>query len=469
MQDQTGGENGSRPRSSSRRRFIRNTASAAAGAAVVATTARSYGRILGANDRIQIGQIGCSDRAFGLREMLKATAETFDPNFDLRSVCDIWSVNREKGARHAEELFGRRPREFKYSEEMLADEELDAVMIATGDHQHARLLAEVARAGKDAYCEKPMANTLEDARLARDAVRGSSCVAQMGSQWLSCPYQQRVREIVRSGRLGRITRIEQSWNFNGPRWRLPADPDIAAIREEDTDWERWLLGRPWRPFDPRVYFEFRICRDFSGGITDQWYSHGAGLAHFYLDRFIPDDTVASGGIFAWHDERENPDTFECLSAFREKEVLYSYASSYGNSHGDHTIIRGTEGTLYSPGGEGSPRWYFAPETRSAWGTNVVFDRRAETDPEPELVMPPGREGEIPPVRQDDNLKAHTDNWISCLRTRATPNGSIESGFAHSVAVVMATRSYREGKKLYWDRDREEIVEQPPARPPATES
>ncbi len=455
-------EGGSGPGSRSRRRFIQHTATAAAGAAVLASTARSYGRILGANDRIQIGQIGCSDRAIGLRKMLKGTAETFDSNFDLRSVCDIWSVNREKGASHAEELFGRRPETYKYSEDLLADEELDAVMVATGDHQHARILAEVALAGKDAYCEKPMANTLDDARLARAAVRESGCVAQMGSQWLSCPYQQRVREIIRSGRLGKITKIEQSWNFNGPRWRLPGDPDIAAIREEDTDWKRWLLGRPWRPFDARAYFEFRIYSDFSGGITDQWYSHGSGLAHFYLDSFIPDDTVANGGIFVWHDERENPDTLQCLSTFREKEVLYSYCSSYGNGHGDHTVIRGTEGTLYSPGGEGSPRWYFVPEARSAWGSNVHFDRRAETDPEPELVRPVDREDEVPPVSQDDNLKAHTDNWLSCLRTRKTPNGSIDSGFAHSVAVVMATRSYREGKKLYWDREKEEIVEQLPA-------
>jgi len=461
MDDRHDGEGGSGPRVSSRRRFIHRGASAAAGAAVLASTARSYARILGANDRIQIGQIGCSDRAIGLREMLKETAETFDSNFDLRSVCDIWSVNREKGASHAEKLFGRRPSTYKYSEEMLADKELDAVMVATGDHQHARILAEVARAGKDAYCEKPMANTLADAKLARDAVRESGCIAQMGSQWLSCPYQQRVREIVRSGRLGGITKIEQSWNFNGPRWRLPRDPDIAAIREEDTDWERWLLGRPWRPFDPRVYFEFRIYKDFSGGITDQWYSHGSGLAHFYLDRFIPDDTVAGGGIFAWHDGRENPDTFQCLSTFREEEVLYSYCSSYGNSHGDHTVIRGSHGTLYSPGGEGSPRWYFVPETGSAWRSNVQFERGTTTDPKPELVTPPGREGEMPPVSQDDNIKAHTDNWLACLRSRKTPNGSIESGFAHSVAVVMATRSYREGKKLFWDREKEEIVEREP--------
>jgi hypothetical protein len=102
-----------------------------------------------------------------------------------------------------------------------------------------------------------------------------------------------------------------------------------------------------------------------------------------------------------------------------------------------------------------------PEAKSAWGSNLVFDRRTETDPEPELVRAAGREDEVPPVRQDDNLEAHTSNWLSCLRSRQTPNGSIESGFAHSVAVVMATRSYREGKKLYWDRGREEIVERPP--------
>src|SRR5262249_43236537 len=197
---------------------------------------------------------------------------------------------------------------FQYAEDMLADPDLDAVMIATADHQHARLLAQAVRAGKDAYCEKPMANTLADAKLARDAVRASDRIVQMGSQWVSCPYHLAAREVVRSGKLGKITAIEQSWNYNGPRWHVPRHPNITRIREEDTDWERWLMGRPHRPFDPVVYFEFRLFRDFSGGIADQWYSHGSGLAHFFLDAFIPDDTVANGGIFAWHDVRENPDT-----------------------------------------------------------------------------------------------------------------------------------------------------------------
>ncbi|MBI3680733.1 MAG: Gfo/Idh/MocA family oxidoreductase, partial [Acidobacteria bacterium] len=202
----------------SRRAFLTR----AAGAAAIPMTARSYSRIVGANDRIQIGQIGCGHRAFGHRHMLKLSSKT-DPNFDLRSVCDLWSVNLERAAEDARRVFGARPKTFKYYEEMLADPELDAVMIATGDHHHARILAGVVRAGKDCYCEKPMANTLEDAKLARDTVKASKQVVQMGSQWLSDPYQQQVREIVRSGKLGKITRIEQSWNFNGPRWRVPHD------------------------------------------------------------------------------------------------------------------------------------------------------------------------------------------------------------------------------------------------------
>jgi predicted dehydrogenase len=303
-----------------------------------------------------------------------------------------------------------------------------------------------------------MANTLEDAKLARDTVRASKQVVQMGSQWLSDPYQQKVREIVRSGKLGKIVSISQSWNFNGPRWDVPKNPDIAALREQDTDWNRWLLGRPSRPFDPRVYFEFRIFKEFSGGITDQWYSHGSGLAHFYLDTFIPDDTVSNGGIFAWHDVRENPDTFQCLSTFAEKQVLYSYGTTFGSGYGDHTMIRGTHGTLYSPGGEGSPQWWFIAETKSAWGSNVVFDLHSGKA-KPELVTIAGN-SEVPPINQDDNLKYHTDDWFRCMRTRKAPNGNIETGFAHAVAVVMATRSYREGKKMYWDRKNEQILDHP---------
>jgi hypothetical protein len=167
--------------------------------------------------------------------------------------------------------------------------------------------------------------------------------------------------------------------------------------------------------------------------------------------------VANGGVFAWHDARQNPDTFQCLSTFKSKEVLYSYSTTFGNGFGDHTIIRGTRGTLYSPGGEGSPQWWFQPETRSEWRTNRVFRSEASAAKVPVLL--PGR-ANPPEIHQSDDLQAHTDDWFRCMRNRKKPNGNIETGFAHAVAVVMATRSYREGKKLYWDRNREEIIETP---------
>ncbi len=193
----------------SRRALMQKAAQSA-----VAMSALSYGRILGANDRMQIGQIGCGNRGAGLRRMLKASMQAH-PNIELRSVCDLWSVNRQRAADHVQTLFGARPKMYQYSEEMLADRDLDAVIVSTGDHQHARILAEVVKAGKDCYCEKPMANTLEDAKLARDTVKASGRIVQMGSQWLSDPYQLQVRELIRGGKIGKVVSISQSWNFNG--------------------------------------------------------------------------------------------------------------------------------------------------------------------------------------------------------------------------------------------------------------
>jgi len=434
---------------------------AAAGAAVAASAvnASSYPRIRGANDRINIGFLGCGARSAGHRRMVAMSIK--DKNLGVVAVCDLWTVNREKAAQDCRKKFGPDVKQFKYSEEMLRMPDLDAVMIATGDHQHGRLLAEVVKAGKDCYVEKPMALDVEEAKLARAAVLDSKQVVQNGVQWLSDPYQIRVREIVRSGKLGQVTKIEQVWNDNNHRWHDPKDPDVAAIREQDTDWNRWLLGKPYRPFDPWAYFEFRIFRDFSGGITSQWMSHGLDLVHFYTGTAIPDTMVANGGIFGWPDIRQNPDTFQALATFEDARLLHSFSTSFGSRFGDYTCIRGKEAVLYAQGGEGSPRWFLVPEH----GT-VRFDlygglEEAVKKGSAQLIAVEGDEGKLPPVSLSDDSKPHLDNWIDCMRARnPDTNGNIHRGFWHSVGACMATRAYREGKKLYWDRRREEIVDRP---------
>ena len=441
-----------------RRDFLGATAVGLAGASS-AMDALPYARIDGANDRVNLAFLGCGARNRGHRNMVEMCQK--EKNLGVVGVCDIWIHNREHAASDCKRRFGGDVKQFKYSEELLAMPHLDGVMIATGDHQHAKLLAEVVKAGKDCYCEKPMAIDLEEAKLARTAVLSSNQVVQMGSQWVSDPYQIKVKEIVQSGKLGQITKIEQVWNDNGPRWHDPKDPDVAAIREQDTDWNRWLLGKPQIPFDPWKYFEFRIFRDYSGGITSQWLSHGIGLVHFYTGSAIPDSMVANGGIFAWPDIRQNPDTFQCLATYDAAQFLYSYSSSYGNRFGDYTCIRGKDGTLYAQGGEGSPRWFFIPEQAQ----EDAFDRfeglaEMVKKGQAQLITLPGREGELPPTHQSDDSKPHLSNWIDCMRARnPKTNGHVETGFWHSVGTIMATRAYREGKKMHWDRKREEIVDQ----------
>ncbi len=450
-------------KSVSRRDFIGQSSAGLFGVAVSSAassmSASSYKRIIGANDRINIGFLGCGTRSSDHQSMVKASAK--DKNLGVVAVCDIWKLNKQKAAANCKELFDTDVKQFKYSEDLLNMKELDAVMIATGDFQHAKLLAEVVKAGKDCYCEKPMATDVEDAKLARSSVLASKQVVQLGSQWVSDPIQLKVRDMIRSGKVGQITKIEQVWNDNQPRWHVPNDPDVAAIREEDTDWNRWLLGKPYVPFDPWKYFEFRIFRDYSGGITSQWMSHGSGLVHFYTDTAIPDSMVANGGIFGWPDIRQNPDTFQALATYDDKKFLYSYATNFASSFGDYTCIRGKEGTLFAHGGEGSSRWFFIPEHQHLPGGFDFYEglKEAVKSGKAEIVTTKEYEMKVGPVNVSDNMPFHLNNWIDCMRDRDTiPNGNIHTGFWHSIASVMATQAYREGKKLYWDRAKEEIVD-----------
>ncbi|HOF21949.1 MAG TPA: Gfo/Idh/MocA family oxidoreductase [Bacteroidales bacterium] len=449
----------------SRRSFIGKTVAGALGVAVsssaLSMNAASYQRIKGANDRINIGFLGCGSRSRGHQNMVKTSEK--DKNLAVVAVCDIWKLNREKAAANCKRLFGADVKQFKYSEDMLKMPGLDAVMIATGDFQHAKLLAEVVEAGKDCYCEKPLSTEVEDAKLARSAVLGSKQVVQMGSQWVSDPMQIKVRDIIRSGRLGQITKIEQVWNDNNHRWHDPNDPDITAIREEDTDWNRWLLGKPYEPFDPWKYFEFRIFREYSGGITSQWMSHGSGLVHFYTDTAIPDTMVANGGIFGWPDIRQNPDTFQALATYEDAKLLYSYSSSYANKFGDYTCIRGKDATLFAHGGEGSARWFLIPENQRLPGGFDFYEgmKEAVKSGKAEIVTTPEYGMKLGPVSLSDDSKFHLDNWIDCIRDRNfNTNGNIHTGYWNAIASIMATYAYRRGKKLYWDRNKEEIVDHP---------
>lgn len=464
-----------------RRTFVKQ---AGAAALAVGMDARSYARVLGANDRIRLGQLGCGARSRGHVHMVQMASQQMP--VETVAVCDIWSHARERRAAQVKSIFNLEPQSYKYSEDMLARKDIDGVMIATGDFQHAKLCIDVVQAGKDCYVEKPFANVLSEAIAARNAVKASKQVVQMGSQHRSQPYQLAVRDIVRSGRIGKVVHIEQEWNVNEERWRfVPHDtgrtPEMlvdrnmewkkwlygrkSELREEDTDWHRWLLGKPYRPFDPHVYLEFRLYKDFSSGIFDQWMSHGSDLVHLWTDEAYPESVVANGGIFVWKDGRENPDT--CVAAVTyPKGFLYTYKTTFGNGYRSFSRIQGRDGTIANHGGEGASLFVVSKEggrnQHSPGSSGPVYTTVplvAPVEDDEEIVRVPG----APPptsLGPDDDDAHHLMNWLTAMQARKQPSATVDNGFSHAIVVIMAAQAYRTGKKLYWDPKNEKILDHP---------
>jgi predicted dehydrogenase len=432
-----------------RRSFLNRTASLLAGTALGATAA-SYGRIVGANDRLSLGHIGVGSRGGELDWIVSRLKEKH--NVEMTAVCDLWKVNREKAVLANRTYYGRPPRQFQYLEDLLLLKDVDAVLISTPDHSHSPILKLVAEAGKDAYVEKPMGNVLEEIKAARDAVLEKSRVVQVGTQHRSEPYPQAAYELIQTGALGEVSKVETVWNYHGPRWR--GRREVKELRAEDTDWRRWLMTKPPRPFDPQLYFEFRLYKEFSSGIADQWMSHALDLVHWFMGDKYPRSVVAHGGIFAWRDGRENPDTFQALLEY-PKGFMVSYSTSFGNDAPSFTRYMGKKATLMNIGGEGSPR-YKLVEEKGNHEDNPDIDRlRAEKD----LLLPGDKA--LPPAGMGDLELYHMENWLACLRSRQQPHSTVNDGYAHSLACLMAAESFWAGKKLYYDPTTETILDHAP--------
>ena len=328
----------------------------AAGASL-GMTALSYGRVAGANDRISMAHVGVGNRG---RELASVVADLKERhNVEMTAVCDLWSVNRERAAKAASQAYGRAPRSFQYVEDLLALKDVDAIIISTADFQHAPLLNLAAEAGKDAYCEKPMANVLEEAKAARDAVRSHKRVVQIGTQHRSEPYQTGRAGFDRGRRAG--TREQSGDRVELPRSALArparskADPRGGYGLAEMAAHQALPAVRSARLF--RVPPLPRVLERHPRSVDELTPSD---MVHYLLDDHFPTSAVAQGGVYAWPDGRENPDTFQALLEY-PKGFLVSYSTSFGNDSDSFTRIMGDKATLINIGGEGSQRWKLVEE------------------------------------------------------------------------------------------------------------
>ena len=438
----------------SRRDFIKVASLGAAGLALSAR-ASSYANILGSNDRIRVGVVGFSDRfKSALSKAFQKHAEAL--NFEFVAVSDIWSRRRDEGAAYLEKLSGKSIAKARNNEELYDRKDVDAVIVATADFQHARHGVEAVKAGRDAYVEKPMANTMEDARLIRQAVKESGKIVQIGTQRRSTDKYIRAYEYLLSGKFGDINMVEMTWNVNQPgRWRRPKL--VSEIRKEETDWNRFLLNRPKEDWNPRHYLEFRLFWPYSSGIPDQWMVHQIDTVHWFAGLPHPRSVVANGGIYQWHDGRTNFDTMTAVFDYgplndksKGFQVLYSsrqtneaggtkefYYSNGGMLNLDTAKVTATGGLKEKPAAEMGMKANLLAE--------VALDQKTE---ETSTAADTGA---------DDSTVAHMLNWMECVRNRKKPNADVEAGYSHSVALCMTIAALQTGKRITFDDKKQEVV------------
>ncbi len=441
---------------SSRRDFLKKSAMATAGvyAGAVGFGAKSYARIIGANDRIRVGVIGFSDR---FRHSLLPAFQHHHTalNFDVVGVSDIWKVRRDEGKGHLEKAFGHAVQAYANNEAMYDAGECDAVIISTADFQHARHLIEAVNAGCDAYVEKPFAETMEDNRAAMAAVKETRKIIQVGSQRRSGANYRAAADFIQSGKFGPVTMVELTWNVNQPgRWRRPQL--VAMMKEAETDWKRFLINRPFEPFDARKHLEYRLFWPYSSGLPGQWMSHQIDTVHWFTGLKHPRSVVANGGVYMWKDGRENWDTMTAVFDYGPDDKAAGFQVTF--SARMHNGVEDPKEIYFSNGGE------LNLNTNKVSSRGGLTARHAEAMnmepnllPDVDLADISVKTAATANTGGDVTTSNHMRNWMECVRDRKETNAPVEAGYRHAIACIMTTAAARSGTKATFDEASQEVI------------
>lgn len=400
------------------------------GALAASATMLSYKSVQGANDRIGIGMIGCGNRAKEslLRDILQFQKDT---NVEVVAVCDTWKQMREAGVQQVLEATGRKPQQFTRYQDLLALDTVDAVVIATPEHQHCTQLIAAVKAGKDAYVEKPLGMTMEEVNQAYDAIKERNAIVQNGTQIRSLPQSRTAQKFIASGGLGRILKAEQSRNGGKPYWY---DYAVRQVSQYDVDWEGFLMMREKRPFDPKLYASWYGFREFCLGPHTTQGLHFVDTVQYVTGVGCPKYATAHFAQVEWKDGYTVPDSVEMILEYPEGWIL-RYGQFFGNSGGRYLKYYGSRGTI-----DGS-NW--------SWDGEWPLIGKDSNSPD---RIPDG--GKMPPVESTPHMK----NWLECLRTREAPHAPIEAGYSQAVAGLLADLANSRGRKMMFDEVKREIRE-----------
>jgi predicted dehydrogenase len=425
----------------SRRRFIKNSLLASAGMAtlpnlVTAEHLAALKQRISPNEQINFGLIGC--KGMGWSNM---NSHLLMPEINCVALADIDQSVLDQRSANVEELRGKKPKQYKDYRKMLEDPDIDAVIIGTPDHWHCLNLIDSLEAGKHAYVEKPLANSIEECKLMVKATERYGKMVQVGQWQRSGSQYEQAIDFVRSGKLGNI-RLVKTWAYQGWMNPVPVKPDGQP--PQGVDYDMWLGPAPKRPFNEnRFHFNFRWFWDYAGGLMTDWGVHEIDIALYAMNVSAPKSIMASGGKLAYPDDAsETPDTLQTVYEYDGFNMLWEHATgidggNYGTTEGIAFI--GNNGTLVVNRGG----WKVIAETE-----NVNGERKEKMEA-------------VSHIKPEGNAQqAHCRNFVDAIKSNDANklNCGIKTGSVAAINAHMGNVAFKLGKKIYWDKSKDAFKE-----------
>ncbi len=382
---------------------------------VSVATALSYSRVKGANERLQLGLIGCGERGrYDMGNFIKTDT------VGVAALCDIWTDHIDRAKQEAATA-----KTFTDHRKLLEMKEIDVALIAVPDHWHAQIAIDALNAGKDVYVEKPLTRRIEEGPPIVKAARINNRVCQVGMQQRSGKhYLEAKKEYLDTGRLGKITLCRTWWHGNG--YHLRKAPAALATKPSTLDWAHFLGPVKWRDWDPQQYWNWRAYLDFGGGQVTDLFTHWIDVVHMFMGKDIPFSAQAAGGVYNYKDGRTAPDTINVLLEYPSEFTATFEATLVPGITGAAQEFCGTLGRLWIDRG----RYEFHPVGRNAQPVIVKAESNIDMD--------------------------HVQNFLDCVKSRQLPNGDVLIGHRSAQASHLGNISYMEKRRIDFDPIREEI-------------
>jgi len=427
-----------------RRKFLESSAALAA-AQGVARPAPS--------DRITVGVIGCGARS---HELMQAILQ--HPRAEIVGVVDAYKGRIER----ALDRVKGRARAYRDYREVLADKSIDAVVVATPDHWHKRMIVEAMRAGKDVYSEKPLTYRSSDGLEIVAAARETGRIVQVGSQGMSSDAQRKAKQMIAAGKLGKITMIRAAYNRNtaSGAWIYPIPPDASP---KTVDWDMFLGSAPRHPFSLERFFRWRCYTDYSGGISTDLFVHLCTTIHFLMDAKAPARCVALGQLYRWKESRDVPDTINAVLEYPEGFTV-NLSSTFNNemaAEGSFQIL-GTEGaltlggelTFYPENAVEENRWIVESWPRALEDAYYRDPQVIATEVEP--AKRPRKAPEKVPTANEEATVAHFGHWFDSIQSRQPYWEDAAAGHRAAACAHLVNLAAKERRMTEWDFAKDDI-------------